>query len=352
MTPVTLRLTLCLALGGCFIAPSPVEAQTCDRAKTVESGTEAVEHVIAMNRDGCLGAAACDSALCKQLRPLLEGPPPTRAQAARGLHELLQAARGSANLDDDGDTVLTRMGLSLVQFADGGPTAAATWAIEGLVLFAAEDYEVDLEERLQRCNSSSDCATAIIRSATLIELATLFRRTLTKASEASRNAFATQLELLDKQWRSYLASSRGQYPWELALNSALYRKTGGFDAPPTSQWIFAHPGAAFELSRSTSDRQPSESLLLELAGVYRWSWREENMRQRWGGSLTMAWRDAGEGRQKLGYGVLAYLPRASTIGYVWRPQDGRDEHSLVLSADVIKFLRGTQGVKERLIGQR
>ena len=74
------------------------------------------------------------------------------------------------------------------------------------------------------------------------------------------------------------------------------------------------------------------------------------MRQRWGGSVTLAWRDAGEGRQKLGYGVLAYLPRASTIGYVWRPQDGRDEHALVLSADLVKFLRGSDGIRERLIG--
>ena len=43
------------------------------------------------------------------------------------------------------------------------------------------------------------------------------------------------------------------------------------------------------------------------------------------------------------------MPRGSTLGYVWRPQDARDEHALVLSADLAKFLRGTDGLKDRLI---
>jgi len=41
------------------------------------------------------------------------------------------------------------------------------------------------------------------------------------------------------------------------------------------------------------------------------------------------------------------------VGYVWRPQqDGNDEHALVLSADLVKFVRGTQGIKEKLLGIR
>lgn len=77
------------------------------------------------------------------------------------------------------------------------------------------------------------------------------------------------------------------------------------------------------------------------------------MVQRWGGSITLAWRDAGDSRQKLGYGVLVYLPSQATLGYVFRPQkNGSDEHALVLSADLVNLIKGTQGVKERLLGVR
>ncbi len=351
MTYANTRLIALLALSAALFFPWPVEAQSCDRTKAVGSATEAIAHVRTLNSAGCLGASACESPICQKVKPLLEGAPPKREQVAEGLRSILQETRAAADLSQEGGILLTRMGLSLAQFVENGRAAAAAWIMEDLVLFADEQYEIDFEGKLQTCSDGPACTAASSSAQTLIELATLFRRTLTKASETARNAFAAQLELLDKQWRAYLGSARGQYPWELALNGALYRKTAGFDAPPTSQWIFAHPGAAFELTRNASDRQPSESLLLELAGIYRWSWKEEKMRQRWGGSFAMAWRDAGEGRQKLGYGVLAYLPRASTIGYVWRPQSGNDEHSLVLSADLVKFLRGSDGIKERLIGK-
>jgi len=220
-------------------------------------------------------------------------------------------------------------------------------------VFDDEPYEIDVPVHVLPCSGQVQCTAQFVEGQQLIGLATLFGRVLIKAKEDVRNLFGSHLERLDQQWRAYLGSSRGQYPWELLLNSAVYRKSAAFDAPPTAQWILAHPGAAFELTRSSSDRQPSESLLVELLGVYRWSWSSEaKMRQRFGGSVAMAWRDVGEGRQKLGWGVLVYLPRWSTIGYVWRRQTGDDEHALVLSADLAKFLRGTQGVKDRLIGRR
>ena len=73
---------------------------------------------------------------------------------------------------------------------------------------------------------------------------------------------------------------------------------------------------------------------------------------RFGGSLALAWRDAGTDRRRLGYAALVYLPRAATVGYVWRPQDGDDEHAVLLSADLVKFIRGTTSVRERLLGER
>ena len=339
----------CVLATGLLVC-SESDAQTCNRTAPAATADAAEAQVEALSDAGCLGSAACDSPICKTVRPLLEQEAPSRTQVADGLAAVLREARTLADAGDPGQTLLTQMGLSLAQFSENGRTAAAAWTIEDLVLFADEPHEIDIRAWLKRCTDTNTCTAASSRAQKVIELATLFRRILTKANEPVRNAFASQLERLDRQWRAYLGSSRGQYPWELALNSALYRKTARFDAPPTSQWIFAHPGAAFELTGNAPDRQPSESLLLELAGIYRWTWKDEKMRQRWGGSVTMAWRDTGEGRNRLGYGVLAYLPRASTVGYVWRPQDGGDEHALVLSADLVKFLRGTDGIKQRLIG--
>lgn len=351
MTRMTARVWVLLALAG-VMTPAVVTAQqTCDRTRTVANASESPAYIRELNGAGCLGGPSCDSPLCLKLKPLLEGSSPAKTKAAEALRALLVATGTAAKANPEVDTLLTQMGLSLARFREDGRSQAAAWTMEDLTLFSNEPYALDIEKRLNSCADASNCKTAVQQAQTLIELSTLFRRVLNKANESSRNAFAERLAALDSQWRAYLGSSRGQYPWELALNSALYRKSAGFDAPPTSQWVFAHPGAAFELSRSTSDRQPSESLLLELAGVYRWSWAEGKMRQRWGGSLALAWRDAGVGRQKLGYGVLIYLPRASTLGYVWRRQDDRDEHAVVLSADLVKFLSGTQGVRERLIGK-
>jgi len=343
----TLLASLTLTAG---LMVSPAAAQTCDRTAAVATAEAAEAQIEALTAGSCLGSTACDSPVCRNANLLLAQAAPSRAQVADGLRAILQEARTAADASDNGQILLTQLGLSLAQFVENGRTAAAAWTIEDLVLFADEPHEIDIRASLTPCSDQSSCTAVSGQAQRIIELATLFRRMLTKANETGLNAFAAQLELLDRQWRAYLGSSRGQYPWELALNSALYRKTAQFDAPPTSQWMFAHPGAAFELTRNAPDRQPSESLLLEIGGLYRWTWQEEQMRQRWGGSVTMAWRDAGDGRNKLGYGVLAYLPRASTIGYIWRAQNGNDEHSLVLSADLVKFLRGADGLKQRLIG--
>jgi hypothetical protein len=276
---------------------------------------------------------------------------PKAEDAAAALKALVEATGRLAQTSREGERVLTRMGIDLATFVEAGRTAAAAWRFEELVLFADEIYEVDAAAMLDGCSGTEACTQAFVQAQQIVEHATLFGRVLIKAKEENRNAFGVQLERLDTAWRAYLSSSRGQYPWELALNSLLYRKTAAFDAPPTSQFIVLHPGAGYELATGTLTRQPSEVLFVELAGVYRWTWTSDaRMRQRVGGSVALSWRDAGPDRRKLGYGALVYLPRAATVGYVWRPQDGRDEHALVLSADIVKFIRGTAGLKERLIG--
>ncbi len=329
-------------------------AQTCDRKSPVADAAAALAQVQTLDAAGCLGTASCDSPICKLINPVLAAKKPasqpTAAEVAKVLRALLEEGKGG-QATEQGRRLLTQMGITLAQFAENGRTAAAAWTIEDLSLFKDEPYAIDVGAWVKACSDRPDCTAASAQAQQVIELATLVRRILIKANEPVRNAFAAHLQQLDVRWRAYLGSARGQYPWELEANSRRYRKTAQFDAPPTWQWILAHPGAGYELTRGAPDRQPSESLLLEMVGVYRWSWKDDRMIQRWGGSLALAWRDAGRGRQKLGYGVLAYLPRASTVGYVWRPQDnGADEHSLVLSADLVKFIRGTQGIKERLIG--
>lgn len=345
---------VCSLIVWCFavLYGTGAAAQECDRTRPVPDAVAALTQVEALEQGDCLGGPKCNSAICKATSEVLAANPAAEAQLTAALRALLDQA-ATIQATKEGRRLATRMGIAVNAFVEESKSASTAWAIDDLKFFADEQlYEIDITGWVNTCRGEADCTQTSARAQQVIELATLFRRILNKANQAGLNLFAAQLEQLDLRWRTYLGSSRGQYPWELLVNSIAYRKTAQFDAPPTSQWILAHPGAGYELTRSAPDRQPSESLLLEIAGVYRWAWAEEKMRQRWGGSVTLAWRDAGEGRQKLGYGVLAYLPRQSTVGYVWRPQEGSDEHSLVLSADLVKFIRGTQGIKERLIGAR
>lgn len=328
-----------------------VSAQdACVRNASAETEQAALAHVEALFDRGCLGGPTCDSALCKKVAPALNAKTVTPAGTSVLLYSLLNAT--DAEPATWSRRLRQRMSVSIKQYETDQSTDAAAWDLEDMVLFKDDaNYEIPVARMIAGCTTTSACTKASSQAQAVVELARLFGRLLTKINEADRNAFAKHLAQLDTQWRAYLSSSRGQYPWELAANSALYKKTEQFDAPPTSQWIFGHPGAAFELTGNSGDTQPSESLLLEVFGRYFWKWEENKMVQRLGGSVTLAWRDTGEGEQKLGYGVLVYLPRQSTLGYLWRPQKNRaDEHALVLSADLVKFIRGTQGIKERLRG--
>lgn len=348
------------SLVGCLVATAwlllgTVDAwaqAACVRNAPAANAIEAFAHVEALTESGCLGGPQCDSQICKSTLTLLNASSPPADQVSLVLRDIFAVAAGGNS--EPRHRLWARMSLTIEQYVREHEAAAAAWRREELTFFKDDaDFEIDVETFVTACDSPAACAQASADAQTVIELATLFGRVLTKANEAGRNQFARRLEQLDTQWRAYLSSSRGQYPWELLLNSALYRKTAQFDAPPAAQWIFAHPGAAYELTANSADRQPSEVLLVELIGRYRWTWSENKMVQRFGGSLTLAWRDAGEGRKKLGYGALVYLPRQSTVGYVWRPQkDHPDEHVLLLSADLVKFVRGTQGIKERLLGTR
>ena len=338
-----------LILSAVLFAAVPAFAQTCQRDAAATTSTDVIDRLQALESAGCLGGPACTSEICGATKGVLAADKPTRDDVAAALRRVLQDAKAVGDDSPAARRLLGRMGLTLAQYVETGRTAAAAWVLEDLVLFGDDPDEIDIQQWAKACTTAESCTATFRQAQRVIELSTLFRRMLIKAGQPGRNAFGAHLEALDRQWRAYLSSSRGQYPWELALNSALYRKTAQFDAPPTSQWIFAHPGAGYELTRNASDRQPSESLLLEALGIYRWSWGDDKMKQRLGGSATLAWRDAGEGRNKLGYGVLIYLPRSSTIGYVFRRQDGDDEHALVLSADLVKFIRGTSGIKERLL---
>lgn len=349
----TLRPVLLLTAAWLTLTPPGVRAQSsdCDGSKPVSNAAEAVAQVGALEQGGCLGGPKCDSPLCQRLKPVLGGGAPDPTLVAQSLRTLLDEAPVLGDENGDRTSLLVQMGRALTRFVDDGTTAAATWTLEELTLFKDSPQAIDIEAHLQKCATAAECSRASAHAQKVLELATLFGRVMVKATEGDRAEVARQLPLRDLRWRAYLGSSRGQYPWELFVNSWSYRKTAQFDAPPTSQLVLVHPSAALEFTRSASDRQPSESLVLELLGMYRWSWKEAEARRRLGGSLGVAWRDAGPDRQKLGYGVFLYLPRASTLGYVWRPQShGGDEHALVVGADVAKFLRGTAGVKEKFTG--
>jgi hypothetical protein len=366
------RFTLVFAFAAGLIAAGDLRAQTtcADRTATVDTADQAASKLVVLDTTGCLGGVNCKDGICADANKVLaelakatasgQSTASLSAPASALLTTILEEGRKLSNdatvspaMRDAAKTVLSRMALALADFTENQETAAAAWPVDDLTLFKDQPYAVPLRKLLEGCNTQQACTARFVEVRRLVDLTNLFQRVLIAAKQPDRNAFAAHLARLDRQWQAYLGSSRGQYPWELLINSIRYRKTAAFDAPPTSQLVILHPGAGYELGKNANNKNPSEALFLEMFGYYAWKWtKDDRMQQRLGGSVALSWRDAGPDRRRMGYAALIYLPRASTVGYVWRPQDGKDEHALMLSADLVKFIRGTAGIRDKLLGGR
>jgi hypothetical protein len=348
-----LRSVLAFTSAALFLGSTAASAQTCAVGEPA-SAKEAVSALTTLARDRCLAERpkTCQTEVCEAFEEeWLSEASFKRSDVQPALEALMDNAAGVTELPEESRRVAGRMALYLAELidADGdpfGPASAMFRADQTLRSFEGQsDFVIDWSETFRRgCAIAERCSGAFDAAVGLLESIVLFRRVIASAQAEDAMALAAYVRVLDARWQHYLLSGRAQYPWELSVNS-LFRRTGrGLVMPPTHQFILLHPSAGYEMSR-TAESRLTESLVLELAGLYRFRWAEKNrgaaQLSGFGASVLMAARSSPAGKASVGYGAMAYLPRGWAIGYVWRSHASGDEHTVLVNADLAKlFIKG------------
>ncbi len=247
-------------------------------------------------------------------------------------------------IDAEGQTLRAEMRQQFTSYLQRGDVGVARsrYTPQGLTFFANDAAEVDLELLLET-SCPTNCTEGFERAAHFYTIATLYRRSLAKLLESERRATLAYLDGLEKRWQAYFSDSYSQYPWELAWNSARYKRSSTLAEPPTRQFILAHPGAAFEIVDQDGEQSLEEALILEAIGLYRWRYEDNKLRRPFGASLVLSWR--GSTGDDVGYGVLVHLPRSWSLGVTYRNDT---EFSALLSADLGKLFTNGRGLYERV----
>lgn len=199
-----------------------------------------------------------------------------------------------------------------------------------------------------------DCIAAVEVAAKVVRTSHAVNEVFTSLYAPYIEASDEFLTLRDKEWNAYLNGASVQFPWELAINGALYREPGqdGFPQPPSEQFVVLHPSVGVEsIERADGDRQQAPAVLLEVLGYQRWRWSEGEQKQRWGLSAIVSLADI-DGMDKVGFGALLHTPlRHTAVGVVWRDGDDGAEIGITLNLDLAKLVQdhGSDAVR-RFIG--
>ena len=325
---VALRISLLVSI--LIFAPRLSAQEQCgardDRPRTAET---AVNKLHELRITGCLGESVCAVALCKQFTTWLEAPD------GKGALEMLTAIRNSAAKSGNGANIenlveRTDAWIEVVKADALAKSVPAQWQYEIARggLFLDTPYAIPLDSSVEaRCSESSAACTAAFHEAVeIITDATLVRRLNGQLLTPQRDALVKYVAALDKRWEDYFNKTPTQFPWELALNSALYQKheKRGYNEPPRSQWILLHPALAYEYTDKAKDRFNS-ALALEAVGyVYR------NI----GVAAIVAWADR-DGSAKAGYGAAVHWGNKAMIAAVRHPRSSRT--SILVSPQIESF---------------
>lgn len=155
---------------------------------------------------------------------------------------------------------------------------------------------------------------------------------LTVVGQRWRAETVANLTALANRWDNFLGNGYSQFPWELALNSALW-KARSYE-PPAVQWIVLHPSLGAELSGgSVKEIRGLESLVVEGLGVLRYN--RNHTRYVGVAAVTTFANDA---NATIGIYAHLWFPQLSA-GYVWRSDPTHDRpQGVVLSLDLYRFL--------------
>lgn len=118
--------------------------------------------------------------------------------------------------------------------------------------------------------------------------------------------YAAYLRDLDEAWTAFLTGGKPMFPTDLAATDWLYRRfskdyrdpSGGFRAPPETQYFVLHPipGFEFAFDDAFAGERLREAVAVEVLGFNRWRSKHVS-----GFGLVVDWVDRA-GTEELGYG--------------------------------------------------
>jgi hypothetical protein len=157
---------------------------------------------------------------------------------------------------------------------------------------------------------------------------------LTTVGTRWRASTVANLDALASRWDHFVGEGLSQFPWELALNSALYNPATY--EPPGRQWILLHPSLGAEVAgRDVKSLQRVDALVVEALGAV---WYNAD-RTRYAGASAVTTLASGA-NASLGVYTHLWWPQLMA-GYVWRSDPvANRQQSFVMSLDLYKFLSG------------
>jgi hypothetical protein len=188
------------------------------------------------------------------------------------------------------------------------------------------------------------------QGAVLRHIAETLERYAQSRHDDSRLQTARRMSEINDAWKNYLQNGYSQYPWELLINSELYR--GPWYEPPDHQLVVFHPEVGFsaDILHGASEANVDAALMIHALGYVKYTGTSND--SYFGGSLSFMYDD----EDKLAAGLAAHLGFAKfgtalpafTVGVYWRDFDhglSRGNLELGMSIDLLRLLDREGGDK-------
>jgi hypothetical protein len=317
-----------------LLCSAPLAAQQCEEINArPKTASEVLLALRRLDLASCLGGSKCAIAPCAHFTTW--NVEPNDAGALEVLTDARNSAASAGNsanvtqLQKRIDAWIAAMGKDAVATLD-----PAKWKYENEGFFRDTPFVIDIRKDVtDRCEKGeSDCVAAFKEAMAIITSATLVHRVNGALNATERNKLVKYVTDLDQKWDDYFNRAPSQFPWELAVNSAIYRKheRRGFNEPPSWQLITFHPTPAYEYASDAKDKFKS-ALALEMIGYFA---------HHAGASLSTVWSDRSDGK-KFGYGVTLHWEGKLTLGVMHH--NGSGGTSILISPNAEKFIAG--GIK-------
>ena len=213
---------------------------------------------------------------------------------------------------------------SLGQFVTAERFTESQLASGRTVVFSRFGTELTLDENWTTEQRRAVCGRTVA-----------MRRLLTAYGEPARHTALLALQESARRWDNLSEYGYFMYPWELAINSAMFDARS--DDPPTSQWVVFHPAVGLEYIdrpalRSLKELQVLQTITIELGRL----WYSADHSQYHGATFFLAIPS----NAVVGAGLLLHLNRQIKVGYVFRARDalGNHQNGVLVSADFAQML--------------